>query len=378
MAKRTDLLVIGAGPYAYSAAAFARDNGIDTHVVGHPMAFWREQMPADMFLRSGPDWHLDATGEYNFEAFFEERGLRPADFDPVPIAVFLEYTEWFRERTSLEVDERMVVDLTSSDDGFVATMEDGSTLEAEKVLAVPGIRHFTNVPEWYADVPPTRRKHTSELVRFDELAGSRVAIIGGRQSAYEWAALLCDHGAEKVHVIHRHPTPTFAKVSWAFVNPYVEQTLAHRGWWRGLSTVERQAIVGEFWRVGRLTLEPWLVPRLDPKVVTSHPEQAAVDVTVDDDGGVTLTLSDLTAVRADYVIFASGYKADIARVPYLGGVLGRVTVIDGFPALTEGFETSLPNLYVTGFASTRDFGPFYGFTKGCPSSARIAVDEMLR
>jgi hypothetical protein len=29
-------------------------------------------------------------------------------------------------------------------------------------------------------------------------------------------------------------------------------------------------------------------------------------------------------------------------------------------------------------ASTRDFGPFYGFTKGCPSSARIAVDEMLR
>jgi hypothetical protein len=181
-----------------------------------------------------------------------------------------------------------------------------------------------------------------------------------------------------VHVIHRHPTPTFAKVSWAFVNPYVEQTLAHRGWWRGLSTIERQAITGEFWRVGRLTLEPWLVPRLHPKVVTSHPEQAAVDVTVDDDGGVTLTLSDLTAVTVDYVIFASGFKADIARVPYLGGVLDRVTVIDGFPALTEGFETSLANLYVSGFASTRDFGPFFGFTKGCPSSARIVVDEMLR
>jgi FAD-dependent urate hydroxylase len=33
---------------------------------------------------------------------------------------------------------------------------------------------------------------------------------------------------------------------------------------------------------------------------------------------------------------------------------------------------------VTGFAATRDFGPFYGFTKGCPSAARIAVAEMLR
>ena len=42
------------------------------------------------------------------------------------------------------------------------------------------------------------------------------------------------------------------------------------------------------------------------------------------------------------------------------------------------FETSMPGLYMIGFASTRDFGPFYGFTKGCPSSARIAVAEMLR
>ena len=54
MPDRTDLLVVGAGPYAYSAAALARDNGIETRIVGHPMAFWRQHMPADMFLRSGP------------------------------------------------------------------------------------------------------------------------------------------------------------------------------------------------------------------------------------------------------------------------------------------------------------------------------------
>jgi len=78
------------------------------------------------------------------------------------------------------------------------------------------------------------------------------------------------------------------------------------------------------------------------------------------------------------VVLASGYRADLAQVPYLAGVLDQVSVTDGFPDLSEGFETSLPGLYVTGFAATRDFGPFYGFTKGCPSSARIAVGEMLR
>ena len=377
MTERTDLLVVGAGPYAYSAAAFARDNGIDTHVVGRPMAFWRDQMPADMFLRSGPGWHLDGSGKYTFEAFFEAKGLRPEELDPIPLAVFLDYTEWFRECMSLEVDERMVTDLTRPDGDFVATLGDGSTITAEKVLAAPGIRYFVNLPEWYANVPPTRRAHTSELVSFDGLAGARVVVIGGRQSAYEWAALLCDHGAEQVHVVHRHPTPRFAKVSWAFVDRYVDQTLAQRGWWRRLPAVEQQAIAGEFWRVGRLTLEPWLVPRLAPDVVTSHPECAVVDVAVGEQD-VTLTLSDSTALTADHVAFASGYKADLARVPYLSGVLDRVATSDGFPDLSEGFETSLAGLYMTGFASTRDFGPFYGFTKGCPSSARIAVAEMLR
>jgi hypothetical protein len=59
-------------------------------------------------------------------------------------------------------------------------------------------------------------------------------------------------------------------------------------------------------------------------------------------------------------------------------VLGQVAITDGSPDLSPGFETTLPGLFVTGFAATRDFGPFYGFTKGCPSAARIAVDEMLR
>ncbi|SDR89998.1 NAD(P)-binding domain-containing protein [Actinopolymorpha singaporensis] len=376
MPKRTDLLVIGAGPYAYAAAAFARANGIDTHIVGHPMAFWREQMPADMYLRSGPDWHLDADDTYTFEAFFEDHNIRSEEFDPIPIAVFVDYAEWFRRRTSLDVDARLVDDLSKPGGAFVATLNDGSTITADKVLAVPGIGSFAHFPCWHTEIPPTRRSHTSELVHFENLAGARVVIIGGRQSAYEWAALLCDHGAEQVHIVHRHPIPDFAKVSWAFVNPYVDQTLAHRGWWRRLPAEERQRIVSEFWRVGRLTLEPWLVPRLTPSVVTSHPHCTVTDVTPVDEA-VRLRLSDRSTLTADHVIFACGYRADLSRVPFLRGVSDQVRTTDGFPDLTEGFETSLAGLHVIGFASTRDFGPFYGFTKGCPSSARIAVDEAM-
>jgi cation diffusion facilitator CzcD-associated flavoprotein CzcO len=341
------------------------------------MSFWREQMPADMFLRSGPDWHLDGSRVHTFEAYFEDRGLDPAEHDPVPIGVWLDHADWFLEQKGLDVDQRMVTTLTRSNGVFEAEMEDGSTIVADRVLAAPGIRHFANLPPWAGELPAERRSHTCDRVRFDDLAGARVAVIGGRQSAYEWAALLCDHGAEKVDVIHRHETPAFEKVSWAFVDAHVEATEATRGWWRGLPATEQQAIAQRFWQVGRLTLEHWLVPRLHPAVVTSRPGCEVTDLSVADDA-VTLTLSDGESLAVDHVVFASGYVADLTRVPYLAGVLDRVSVTDGFPDLSPGFETSLPGLYVTGFPATRDFGPFYGFTKGCPSAARIVVEEMLR
>ena len=97
MTTTTPLLVIGAGPYALAAAAHARQRGIDALVVGRPMGFWREHMPEGMFLRSGPDWHLDAAGVHTLEAYLGERGLAATDVDPLPIGLFLDYAEWFRE-----------------------------------------------------------------------------------------------------------------------------------------------------------------------------------------------------------------------------------------------------------------------------------------
>jgi cation diffusion facilitator CzcD-associated flavoprotein CzcO len=376
MTEHSELLVVGAGPYGVSTAARARDRGISTTIVGRPMAFWREQMPADMLLRSGRDWHLDGSEEHTFAAYFADRGIGPAAYDPIPIGVFLDYTEWFLAKKGLEVDRRLVDTLTETDGRFEALLSDGSRVTADKVVAAPGIGQFAHLPDWAEDVPADRRSHTSDLVDFDRFSGSRLAVIGGRQSAYEWAALLCDQGASRVDVVHRHGAPRFDRSSWGFVDAYVDLTEKHRGWWRELSSQARQAISLRFWRVGRLTLEPWLVPRLTRDVVTVH-ERAQVTTCKVTDGGVSLQVSDGSVVEADHVVFASGYRADLAAVPYLEGVLDRITLTKGFPVLSPGMETSLPGLFVTGFAATRDFGPFYGFTKGCPSAARIMVEEIL-
>jgi FAD-dependent urate hydroxylase len=368
------LVVIGGGPYGIAAAAKAIEAGIETVVVGRSFSFWTENMPAGMYLRSGPDWHLDASQVHTFEAFLDERGIKASDVDPVPIATFLEYAGWFQHHKHVAVRETLVTGLERNGDGsFLVALDNGETLAAESVVAAPGVRYFQHRPEWSTSLPESLCSHTCELVGFDDFEGARVLIVGGRQSAYEWAALAGEHGAESVDIVHRHDVPRFGRVSWKFVDPYMEQTLAKPGWWRTLSLSEQEAIARQFWEVGRLTLEWWLTPRLQGDRFTRRPGTSVVSVATEDSREARVRLSDGTELTVDRIVLATGYKADLGRVPYLAGVLDCIQVAGGFPVLDETFQTSLPGLYLPGFTGTRDFGPFFGFTKGCPAAAVLVT-----
>jgi hypothetical protein len=180
----TELLVIGAGPYGLSTAGFARAHGIETLVLGRPMGFWRDHMLAGMFLRSGVDWHLDAAGIHTLEAYLSERGIAVDEVDPLPIGLFLDYVEWFRRAEGLEVREDLVVSLEASDRGFEAELEDGRGSPRRpwsRHLGPPASRTF---PRGRAPCRAALGAHTCDLVSFDDFAGARVLVVGGRQSAY--------------------------------------------------------------------------------------------------------------------------------------------------------------------------------------------------
>jgi hypothetical protein len=91
-----------------------------------------------------------------------------------------------------------------------------------------------------------------------------------------------------------------------------------------------------------------------------------------------VTLSDGERLDVDFVVFATGYRADLANVGYLSELVGDgVAVQDGFPVLDESFGSTAPGLYVTGFSSTRDFGPFFGFVRGAAPTASLVVQDLL-
>jgi FAD-dependent urate hydroxylase len=375
--ESTELLVIGAGPYGVAAAARAIERGIEPVVVGGPMSFWQQHMPEGMYLRSGPDWHLDAAGVHTFEAFLEEKRFAANEVDPVPIRVFLDYAAWFQDHKGVVAQENLVTQLTHTGKTFEALLDNGQRIAADTVVAAPGIRHFQRVPLWAGSVPPEVGAHTGDLVHFEDLRGARVLIVGGRQSAYEWAALIGEQRAERIDIVHRHDVPQFGRVSWKFVDAHVDSMLAVPGWWRQLSHDERQQITRQFWEAGRLTLEWWLVSRLASDQFHRWPGTSVIDVR-EDTGAFVAALSNGEHLSVDRVVFATGYRANLPNVPYLRGLVDTVDLIDGFPVLDEGFQTSLDGLYITGFAATRDFGPFLGFTKACPAAATLIVESLLR
>lgn len=334
-------------------------------------------MPAAMLLRSGRDWHLDAASEHTLDAYVEAEGLDPDAIDPIPIGVFIGYADWFAASKGIEPRRQRVRALARRDGapGFEATMEDGTTILADRVVAAPGISEFAVEPALVRDrLAPGQWSHTSRTVQFEALRGRRCLILGGRQSAFEWAALLAEAGVERIDVVHRHATPEFTASDWSFVDDLLARTRQTRGWFRGLPERERAAVAQRFWQVGRLQLEPWLADRIARDSVHLWPraEPAAIDSGPGD--AVTVTLGDGTRLETDHVLLATGYRVDMRRVPYLPADL---ELADGFPVLDEDFQTSLPGLYVPGFPSTRDFGPFFGFVAGATTTAEIIGRSIL-
>jgi FAD-dependent urate hydroxylase len=373
------LLVIGAGPYGLSTAAHARRHGIDSLVVGAPMGFWRRNMPEGMLLRSGTDWHLDADGVHTFEAFLVERGIDPATVAPIPLRTFVEYSEWFCAQTGIETRQTLVSQLEKADGRFLVRFENGRRLTADAVVAAPGIAGFAAIPEWVrGSLAESRWSHTSTLVRFGQLGGARVLIVGGRQSAFEWAALLAEAGAAAVYVVHRHDPPSFETSHWTFVDELMDNTIRIPGWFRRLPATEREAIARRFWAEGRLKLEPWLVARLPERVVHRRPRTAVTACRELASGDLDIELSSGEHVVVDQVVLATGYRPDLANVAYLQPLLDDIRTTDGFPVLDENFQTSVDGLFMPGFVATRDFGPFFGFMRGCPAAATLIVAGLTR
>jgi FAD-dependent urate hydroxylase len=104
------------------------------------------------------------------------------------------------------------------------------------------------------------------------------------------------------------------------------------------------------------------------------------DVTrAEDDGqAARVTLSTGERLDADFVVFATGYRADLQAVPYLTHLVGEgILVQNGYPILDESLASTTAGRYIAGFPATQNFGPFFGFVRGAIPTASMIVEDLL-
>jgi len=185
-----DVAIVGAGPYGLSSATYLKDKGVGVAVFGDPMSFWRDHMPAGMYLRS--NWlasHIsDPHKKLTLDHYKADAGLEFKH--PVPLQNFVEYGQWYQQKAVPEVKRRQVAGIENSNGHFRVALSDGATVTSKRVIIATGIAPFPWMPKAFEGLPKSHVTHTSDHSDLSRFRGQNILIIGSGQSALDAARLL--------------------------------------------------------------------------------------------------------------------------------------------------------------------------------------------
>jgi thioredoxin reductase len=389
--SRTQVTVVGAGPYGLSVAAHLRGRGTPFRIVGHTMDTWRRHMPAGMFLKSEgfASTISEPSGALTLRRYSAETGSPYADIgEPVPIETFIAYGDWFRQQAGIEVDEAEVTRIDRNGDEFVLELDSGETVTSGRVVMATGLSNFAYVPEELRGLPRELLTHTYDHHSLEAFRDRTVAVVGAGQSALETAVLLDESGA-RPQVVSRRPTLRWNPVPNGDANGrFPPVTGLGRSWklwaydtftpaYRWLPDDRRVSIA-------RTTLGPagawWLRPRLRADVpILTGAVVTGVEVA---DGAARLTFAgaDPGVLEVEHVLAGTGYRVDVDRLELLAPPLrAHLRRVQGAPRLSRQFESSVPGLYFVGIAAANTYGPAMRFVCGTEIAApRVAAHAARR
>jgi thioredoxin reductase len=382
-----DVVVMGAGPYGLSTTSHLLAKGLNVAIFGKPIQFWREHMPQGMLLRS--HWWAtnlsDPREDYTVAKYFQRQGASP--FDALPIETFIDYALWFQQQAVPNVEETYISSIELQEEGYLVTLADNRAVECSMVVMAPGLHYYMHRPAEYSHLPAELLSHSADHSHLDHFTGKRVIVIGAGQAALETSALLHEAGAD-VELVTRGSIRWLTDDNTA-IPPFLRNLRSPKaGMGSGWMNLLLEKYPYTFQRFPQSSRDYVLATRHGPagstwlkdRIIGKIPlhEQQQFQQVEEIDGGVRLTLVSGTSIEADHIMLATGYKADINRLPMLSpSLLSSIQTYSGSPILNNWFESSVPGLFFVGFSAARSFGPFYRFVVGSQAAAqRVAAAAM--
>jgi lysine/ornithine N-monooxygenase len=385
--ERLDVAVVGAGPFGLSVAAHLAPR-FAVRTFGEPMRTWRRRMPPEMLLRS--DWrhtNLSAPDEAgSLDRWVEE--TEETRVEPIPLAAFLRYADWFRGRFVPESDPADIVAVDEDGSGF-RVAAGGAELWARQLVVAVGVIPFPRVPRAFEGLDDPRVSYAVERTDFERLAGRRVAIVGGGNNAAETAVLALQAGAASVELLVRSEVRWFAERE-----PHTSRTALGRLLYRtaypvvgfGPPPINRVALHPDLFGLlpgpvrGRLNarlLRPGAAPWIRSQVEGKAAIRAGCEVVSVDTGGerLRLRLTRGESLDVDVCVVAAGYRFDTRGLAFLSAELrDGLRTVEGWPVLDRAFRSSVPGIRLVGFAAEQRFGPMSRFVEGTRfAAARVAA-----
>jgi len=393
--NKTEIAIIGAGPYGLSIAAHLRSSGVDFRIFGTPMQLWQAHMPKGMFLKSeGRASNLfDPTGSYTLEHYCADHGAPYEGWGKaVSRELFAQYAMSFQRRFVPMVEDVMVTSLDHSSGQYDLQLASGETVSASKVVVATGMSYTAHIPAALSQVPGRLVSHSESQCDLLEFKGREVTVLGGGQSALETAALLHETGV-KVRLVLRKPTVVWngdpirgsRSLYQSLRRPMSSLGMGLGPWLYSNAPMLFRYLPQQtrFERV-RKALGPAGAWWLKDRVMGRFPIMAGYSVEGAEARGeqVQLQLQDSNGQPAtlitDHVIAATGYRFALAALPFLRkNLLSQIRCVQETPVLSSNFESSVPGLYFTGLAAANQFGPAMRFLYGAGFTSRCVSRHIV-
>jgi thioredoxin reductase len=382
----TDVVIVGAGPYGLSLAAYLKRQNVKFRIFGEPMGFWLKNMPKGMKLKSEgfASSLYDPKSEFTLSEYCRQQGLPYADLGtPVPIETFTAYGCAFQRRFVPELENKKVIGVTKTSTGFQVRLEDGQIVAARNVVLAVGLTYYSFVPPSLSALGPAFVSHSADHACPSRFQGKDVVVVGAGASALDLAALLHQAGAS-VQVVARAPEIHFhtARERPPTVLDQVRRPITGLGpgwklfWCTNLPRIFRLMPKDFRFLAVQKILGPapgWFIRDQVVGKVPLHVGASIAGATVED-ARVVLRLEGSGVpprITADHVIAGTGYKIDMRRLALLDeGIRSQIASVDHTPVLSSSFETSVPGLYMIGVSAMHTFGPLLRFAFGAKFAAR--------